>query len=257
MSRRERLEAKLEKRQEWAGLASQRSSAAFKQGERMASVIPMGQPILIGHHSEKRDRNYRERIHNTMRRGCDLANLAEHHQSKAAGLEAQLEHSIFSDDPDAIEAIEERIRANEAAREQMKLINKLYKKGDVEGLKALGLDYENLKAKLAALGNYFGQAPHMPYELTNTGARILADKKRIQAIKARQIRAEQAEQAGGVMITRHNSGYASVTFAEKPERSIINDLKAAGFHWSGGSWFGTAEKIPASVIELEQPVEAN
>lgn len=31
----------------------------------MAVQTPFGQPILVGHHSENRDRNFRDRIHNT------------------------------------------------------------------------------------------------------------------------------------------------------------------------------------------------
>ena len=37
----------------------------------MASIIPFGQPILVGHHSEKRDRNYRGRIHKKFERSFE------------------------------------------------------------------------------------------------------------------------------------------------------------------------------------------
>ena len=255
MGRRERLLNRLEKRQEWSALAARRSSAALSQARDMASVIPFGQPILVGHHSEKSDRAYRGRIENKFRKGFELGKLAEHHEAKAAGIEPQLERSIFSDDDNAIEAIEARIEEHEAQRERMKKVNALYRKGDVEGLKLLGIDYEDLKAKLAAAGGYWGSAPHLAYELSNLGARIQADKKRIAVIKYRRSQAEKAETAGGMLITRHQSGYATVTFAEKPDRNIINDLKAAGFYWSGGSWGGQTEKMPASVIALESPAE--
>jgi len=48
--------------QERAGQAMQQSDAVAAQASQMASVIPMGQPILVGHHSERSDRRYRERI---------------------------------------------------------------------------------------------------------------------------------------------------------------------------------------------------
>jgi len=44
--------------------------------------------------------------------------------------------------PDAIEALEARIKENEEKREQMKQINKLYRAGDAQGLAALGIDLE-------------------------------------------------------------------------------------------------------------------
>ena len=39
-------------------LASE-SEGARARASQMASIIPFGQPILVGHYSEKRDRNYR------------------------------------------------------------------------------------------------------------------------------------------------------------------------------------------------------
>jgi hypothetical protein len=212
----------------------------------------MGQPILVGHHSEKRHRRTLDRSWDALGRAVEQTRKAEMHESKAANLEAALDRTIFSDDDNAVEAIEARIAEREAARERMKTVNKLYKKADVEGLKALGLDYEKLKAQLAALGSYFGQAPHMPYELSNMGGRIQADKKRLEAIKMQSARKERAEAAGGVAIVRGAQGYAQVTFAEKPDYSIIRALKDAGFHWSGGSWFGTTAKLPACVVDLAE-----
>jgi hypothetical protein len=252
MTRRERLENKLEKRREWADKAETRSAQLSSESHRMMDAIPMGQPILIGHHSEKRDRNYRNRAWNKMGAAVERSKMAEHHTARAAGIEVALETSIFSDDPDAIEAIEARIAENEAKRERMKLINKLYKKSDSEGLKALGLDLEALKAKLAAAGGYWGKAPHLPYELSNLGGRIASDKKRIEDVKMRQRRAAEAEAAPGGVSLKFGQGRAQVTFAEKPAREILDALKAADFHWSGGSWFGTDAKVPESVRALAQ-----
>jgi hypothetical protein len=250
MTRRERLENKLEKRLEWAEKAETRSEQFSNESHRMMSVIPMGQPILIGHHSEKRDRNYRNRAWNKMGKAVEQSKLAEHHISRAGGIEHALENSIFSDDPDAIEAIEARIAENQAKRERMVLINKLYRKSDAEGLKALGIDIEALKLKLAAAGGYWGKAPHLPYEMSNLGGRITADKKRLEAVKVRQRRAAEAEAAPGGVSLKTAHGQAQVTFAEKPAREILDALRAANFHWSGGSWFGTAEKIPVEVRAL-------
>src|SRR5713226_1456384 len=64
----ERIERKQERAQVRAQRLEDRSEKASTESERlynhaheMASVIPFGQPILVGHHSEKRDRRYRER----------------------------------------------------------------------------------------------------------------------------------------------------------------------------------------------------
>ena len=52
----ERQEQKKERYQERLEQAEQRSQAHYENHSKIASVIPMGQPILIGHHSEKRHR---------------------------------------------------------------------------------------------------------------------------------------------------------------------------------------------------------
>lgn len=255
MTRRERLERKVERREEWASKAASRATAILSQGDRMASAIPMGQPILVGHYSEKSDRAYRNRIQNAFRRGFEQQDLAAQHISKADGLRTQLETSIFSDDDDAILAIEARIAEREAERERKKLANKLYAKGDVDGLAALGIRFEDLKTRLEAAGSYWGKAPYLPYEFSNLSANIRRDRQRLDEIRARQGRAAKAEQAGGLAIERHSNGYATLTFAEKPARSILDDLKANGFRWGSGSWFGAIAKLPASVVEMEAPAE--
>jgi hypothetical protein len=217
----------------------------------MMSVIPMGQPILIGHYSESRDRNYRNRAWNKMGKSVAQSDLATHHESKADGLAAQLDGAIFSDDTDAEGALEARIAEREAQRDKMKQINVLYKKRDAEGLKALGVDITELSAQLAKLGNYFGQAPYMPYSLTNLGACIRKDKERLQALKAQQARtAAAASSNSGVTCEPAGVGYVRITFAEKPARHILEALRAAGFYWMKGSWGGKADGIPAVVAEL-------
>jgi len=257
MTRRERLERKLEKRLEWADKAEARSASLSKQSHDMLSVIPFAQPILVGHHSEKRDRNYRDRAWNKMGKAVEQGKLAAHHASAADGIERALDKSIFSDDSDAVEALEARIKEREAERARMVLVNKLWRKKDAAGLAELGINLESLNKRLAEAGAWFGKQPHMPYELSNLGGRITADKKRLEAVKSRQRRSAEAEAApGGVLIKAHGD-YAQVTFAEKPDREVLDSLRAADFHWSDGSWFGTASKLPEFVKALAIPEEAS
>ena len=78
------------------------SDAAYKQARKMADVIPMGQPILVGHHSEKRDRAYRARIWRTQDRCLELQRKAEYFRQKAEGVG---KGGISSDDPEAVEKL--------------------------------------------------------------------------------------------------------------------------------------------------------
>ena len=250
MTRRERLERKIERRGEWAESATRKAAQAYQTSHALTEHIPMGQPILIGHHSEKRHRRTLDRSWNAMGKSVEMTRLAEHHEQKAAGLAAALDKTIFSDDSDAVEAIEQRIADREAQRETMKVRNLAYRKrNDAKLVELTGMTAEQWDAKLADAYSWCKQ-PHPAYELQNLGGRITADKKRLESIKCQQARQERAEAAGGVSIVRGANGYAQVTFAEKPDYSIIRALKDATFHWSGGSWFGYTEKLPACVAEL-------
>ncbi|ATB60844.1 MULTISPECIES: DUF3560 domain-containing protein [Xanthomonas] len=93
-------EAKLEARRERllarAQEASKNADNLHKKARSMAGVIPFGQPILVGHHSESRDRNYRERIHKTFGKAFTEMDNAKHYASKAAAVGTG---GISSDDP--------------------------------------------------------------------------------------------------------------------------------------------------------------
>ena len=63
-----------------ARLARMRAAAARKRADgeasiagarKMAAVIPFGQPIMVGHHSERADRNFRGRIDVKFRKGFE------------------------------------------------------------------------------------------------------------------------------------------------------------------------------------------
>lgn len=79
----ERAQAKADRLVSYAGSASKRSQVAFDGVNRIVSFIPMGQPILVGHHSEKRARRDRERIDTGMRKGIDEGKRADYWTSRA------------------------------------------------------------------------------------------------------------------------------------------------------------------------------
>ena len=56
MTTREKMERKAARREEWAESRREAASAAFSSARETASNIPLGQPILVGHHSERRMR---------------------------------------------------------------------------------------------------------------------------------------------------------------------------------------------------------
>lgn len=80
----ERAETRAERAEKRAENAEKVSDALYKRATEMSSAIPFGQPILVGHHSEKRDRNYRQRIHNTYGKAFEAQDKAGYYKEKAA-----------------------------------------------------------------------------------------------------------------------------------------------------------------------------
>ena len=128
MTNRTRKTQRLEQCREWAGKRVAKSEQAFATANDLVKDIPPGQPILVGHHSEKRHRRTIERSHAAMSKGVAHGRMADHHKAKAANIEWQLERSIYSDDPDTVPRLEKRISELEACRDRAKQINAFFRK---------------------------------------------------------------------------------------------------------------------------------
>jgi len=260
MTRRERLEKQLDKRIDWAGKAEVRSERGFNSARRIADGIPFGQPILVGHHSERHARRDQARIHSGMRKGVEEAQKSEHHTSKAAGIERQLERSVFSDDEDAIEQLQARIAEREAERDRIKRYNancrKAAKVGG-KGDKSILSDSQqrDIETTARVCPYQVGAGGAFPsYALSGLSGRIKADRDRIEHIRRMADRTTAAVAAGGIQVETIGK-YARVTFAEKPGREVLEELKAAGFRWGGGSWTGEARSLP-DVSDAAAPIRA-
>lgn len=260
MTRRERLERKQERRLEWAEKAEARSVERFARAHDAVAGIPPGQPILVGHHSEGHHRRALHRHDANMAKGCEEHALARHHAGKADGLERQLRTSIYSDDPDAVEALEAKIAKLEAQGEALKAVNIAYRKAgkpdpaagaDTPGWRRFAelcpMSAEGLeRLRVAWLHAPWEKQPVARYQLANLGGNLTRLRKRVEEVKTRQERSERAEASGGVALERVGD-YARVTFAEKPERGVLDALHAADFRWGGGSWVGRFDQLPACV----------
>lgn len=257
MTRRERLERKLEKRKLWQESRKRQAEEHFKKADQATAGIPFGQPILVGHHSERRHRAAIERGQANGFAGVADLKMADTHASKAAGIEAALDSSVFSDDVDAVEQLEQRIKDNEAKAERYTAINKAWRKckGDVAAMVATGLVGQALAESMKRTMELCPWHPTpMGLDLTSVRASIRRDKKRIESINNANAILKIASDAGGVEIKEKSNGYCYVIFAEKPDYSLITDLKNAGFHWSRPCWYGETSKIPESVRALKASV---
>jgi hypothetical protein len=252
MTRRERLERKLEKRREWADKRTDKANAVFQRAERYRGDHAFNtQP---GHIPE------RARLIKAEERAFGDMQMANHHTSCAAGIERALDRSIFSDDNNAIEALEARIAEHEATRTTMREANKIVRanpkneRTDDKVTKLVALGLSEAKAISLFTADFCGRFGFADYELSNLGGRITTDRKRLEYLKQQKQTREQAEASpNGITLKELSGGYCVITFAEKPAREILNALRSAGYRWSAPSWVGTLDKLPSEVKELLQP----
>jgi len=218
-----------ERRQRYLDIAASKRSESdrlYNQAHNMASCIPFGQPILCGHHSESRDRNFRKKIHNKFDKSFETAKTADYYKNKAASVG---NGGISSDDPDAVIKLKEKLAKLEASQEQMKAANKLIKKGDDEGLIKMGYTPEQI-AKLNE-PDYCGRVGYPSYQLSNNNAVIRSTKKRIEALEKMAQVEDKANEYEGFMY-KEEDNRCQFVFDGKPEEEIRSILKHHGFKWS-------------------------
>jgi protein-L-isoaspartate O-methyltransferase len=81
----ERAEAKAERLEDLSERRTQDADRAQKAVHAIADGIPFGQPILVGHHSERHARKDAEKIENNMRKAVECWKAAQYWQDRAKG----------------------------------------------------------------------------------------------------------------------------------------------------------------------------
>jgi hypothetical protein len=225
--------ARKERLEDLAERLKAESDSAYQTARRMASIIPMGQPILVGHHSEGRDRRYRARIWKKQDQACELAAKAKHFQEKAASVGTG---GISSDDPEAVDKLRSELAKLEAMQEKMKQANALVRKNDRAGLSALGFSETRISQLFTP--DFCGRIGFPDYALTNNGANIRRIRKRIEELQTAPT--DTTERQEGDITIREDAAENRVMliFPDKPSDEVRAILKSSGFKWSPnrGAW---------------------
>lgn len=198
-ARRERLEARARKVQAEA-------DARYKRGTEALHAIPFGQPILVGHHSERGDRAYRARAVGNIDKSFMLEKKAEYYTERA---EAVGTGGISSDDPDALDKLRDKLARLQLAHEMVKSKNhEARAKGEPK--------------------------PYAPYVLSNSNANINSVKKRIEELEARESMEVRADIVREGLVVREDKEENRIMFLfdRKPDESTRSALKRYGFKWS-------------------------
>jgi hypothetical protein len=177
---RERMEARAEKREEWAEARAGHADRELSRSRELADMIPMGQPILVGHHSEGRHRRDLDRIDGGMRRGVEHHRAAQNHESKAEGIRSQLARSIYDDDPDALDRLAEKLAKLEAQRAEVKAHNARVRKERPCNCPDDCACHSRWRTTICGCNEH----PTPPYVLQNLGGEITRTRQRIARLTA-------------------------------------------------------------------------
>lgn len=241
MNRKERQEARAQRYRELSLKANQQSADAFKQSNKMIECIPAGQPILVGHHSERAHRSLLDRSWNTLGKSVKLGEKAEYFERKAEA--AENNDSIYLGDDDAVDRLQEKVDALEKSQGMMKAANKILRSkklndiAKVEPLQALGFS-ESKSVELTKPDRY-GDFGFPSYMLTNNNARIRDAKQRLERAKKLKETEDKEYTINSVRVVENaKENRLQLFFDGIPSEEIRSQLKHNAFRWSryNGCW---------------------
>ena len=191
----ERRKRRIERYKELSLKAQERSSQySNSNANRILQIVP-GQPILVGHHSEKRHRKLIKKAQDDIRKSIEEDNKSNFYKERAEN--AENSKVIYSDDPQAIIKLKEKLER-----------------------------LENEKASIKA-------REHSTWELTNIGATIRETKKRIERLeKLENIEFQEINFENGKVIHNKEINRIQFLFDNIPDEDTRKILKSHGFRWS-------------------------
>lgn len=197
----ERKEKRIEKYQKRIEKAKEESNTHYENYKKMTDVIPLGQPILTDHYSAKSTRNGYKKMNTQFEKSIKADEKAKYYEEKITTIEEN--KAISSDDPKAIEKLEQKLQELEEYKIQVK------------------------------------KREHAPYELQNLNQEIRRIKKRIDEIKElEELDFKDIIFEGGKVTHNKNINRIQILFENKPNEDIRDILKSHSFKWarSQGAW---------------------
>lgn len=242
LDRAARQARRIVKLQRLAALARVEAAELDLESHRIGNLRPFGQPILVGHHSERRHRRDLERQHNLDRRRFQAAERAKRLQEKAEA--CRVNAAVYRDDVNAVEKLQAKADSLVRTRDCWKALNAEYRraKGDIDAMAGV-TEAGKQRLKAEREGWYMGPDNWRPvhsYQLSNLGAELRRLQRRITELEAAAERQERPARYIGQVEVRDNFDFQKVElhFPGKPDDSIRTLLKRCGFRWvrTAGCW---------------------
>lgn len=230
----ENQERRKERFEELADKNDQRSNDYHERSRQAVEHIPFGQPILVGHHSEKRHRRDIERARSNADKAVEASRKSDYYEQRAKTVGRS---GIASDDPEALAKLKDKLSRLVDWQETMKKTNREFKKGGWDAVTALNKnDLEKIKDSFERMGHY--TKPFESYSLTNNNARIRTTKQRIKELETLH-NSEPLEFENDEFKMFIEDGRIVIEFFEgKPSDECRSLVKKSAFRWSRyNSWW--------------------
>ena len=243
----ERKEARIDRMEERAARAHAESSAASRAALEIMRHIPPGQPILVGHHSERHHRRDLDKIDRNMRKSIEAGEKSAYYASRAAS--AASNHAISSDDPDAVEKLEAKLAKLQAAQERDKELNAWYRKHKtMKGCPGItDEDADRADKELSEMREGI-RRPVPAWQLSNRNGEIKRIKDRLaQLRRVDEMEHTEIEFDGGTIITNEEINRVQILFDEKPDDATRSKLKIYGFRWSPREHAWQTQRTPQAL----------
>lgn len=247
-------EARIERYRERAATAKQRGHDAYKRGREIASYIPFGQPILVGHHSEKGHRRDLDRIDRAYGQSYAESEKAKYWAQRAEA--AENNRAISGDDPEAVEKIQAKIDQLNARHERMKAVNaahKRYLKKPETLDTAKFSDDEKTFIRNYKSAYSWERHPFPSYKLTNNNANIRRLEQRLVYLAREPEPAAAPIEGEHITITEDaERDRIEVEFDAKPTAEVRKRLKESGFRWTPSEGVWQRRRVSWARVVVEQ-----
>jgi hypothetical protein len=229
-----RKDVRIDRLNDAARKANEEAQAQYNRARAILEHIPFGQPILVGHHSEKHARRDAEKINQAMRNSVAATEKSDYYADRAES--AANNTAISSDDPNATEKLSEKITELQEEQAYMKAANAYWRKHKtMKGYSGLS---DEITAKIdermeTAYSWVQKNGPYESWKLSNNNANIRRLKDRLDQLKALdEMPAETIAFDGGEIEVDLDDNRVKIRFDERQSDEVTAKLKSRGFKWS-------------------------
>lgn len=227
----ERAANKAEKLEGYAANAEKRADAFYQASQEGRDFLALGEPIKIGHHSERRHRKLIERNWQRMGKSVAESDKAKEYERRAAYW-AQRANKIDLSIPDCLEYFEEELRKAKEYHQKLK-------------------DNPELRSHSMSL-QYANKAVKDLQEKVNTALKLWGDEEDIKAMEADKLAAAETKAAKSSKksdIIKEHFGFFA--FNSEQLKAGYNKAKEAGVVAEGEKvvHVGAGLYIPKSYVK--------